>query len=330
MRRLLGLCALLVSLVGTAAQAEPAAVLHFGLLAVRSADQVEADWAPVLGALERRLGVKVIPHVSHDYAGVVWALREGRDQLAWLGNLSAIEAVDKAGCHVFARKVYPSGVSGYSSLLITAAGSKLASLDDVFARAGDLTYGRGDTNSTSGTLMPSYYLFSARQVEPHRIFKRVVRASHEENVRAVLDGRVDVASVASDLLDTIARDGKGGVRSLRVLWRSPLIPGDPLVWRNDLSEGLKRQVREFFLDYGVESRGKAAGRLAEEQAHLARLNILRFDASDDGQLLPVRRVELFKDRLQIEASGDLTAEERGRRLDDIDGRLAALSDRGRQ
>jgi len=310
-------------LVAGARADEPPAVIHFGLLAAESAPKVQAAWAPLLVALEARLGVKVMPHLSGDYAAVIWALRQGDDQLAWLGNKSAIEAVDNSGAEVFAQQVYPSGIAGYYSLLVAAADSPLKDVDAVFAHAGELTLGSGDTNSTSGYLVPSYFLFSTRGADPHRVFKRVVQASHEDNVLAVLDHRVDVATVASNHMEHVTR-WRGGAAP-RVLWRSPLIPADPLVWRRDLPDAVKQRVREFFLDYGAASAGKPAAKLAEERGNLARLDMLRFVASDDGQLAPVRRIELFRDRLRVQDDGALGAAERRARLAEIDAKLAKLS-----
>jgi len=97
------------------------------------------------------------------------------------------------------------------------------------------------------------------------------------------------------------------------------------VWRRDLPDAVKQRVREFFLDYGAASAGKPAAKLAEERGNLARLDMLRFVASDDGQLAPVRRIELFRDRLRVQDDGALGAAERRARLAEIDAKLAKLS-----
>src|SRR5208283_5949991 len=74
--------------------------LSFGLVSVMSQDVTADIWRPLLAALSQRLGVPVASHTAQDYAGIVWALANGHDQLAWLGNKSAIEAVDNAGAEV--------------------------------------------------------------------------------------------------------------------------------------------------------------------------------------------------------------------------------------
>ena len=63
------------------------------------------------------------------------------------------------------------GNPGYWSLLIVNKDSDLKTLDDVLKRRGQLTYGAGDPNSTSGTAVPGYYLWAANKIEPKTFFK---------------------------------------------------------------------------------------------------------------------------------------------------------------
>ncbi len=279
--------------VGARALAQPAE-LAFGLITVQSADQIVAMWAPVLGDLEDAVGMPVRADVFEDYAGVVWSLRSGAVQLAWTGNKAAIEAVDRAGAEVFAQRIDGEGREGYRSYLIARADSGLEDASQALARASELTLGTGDANSTSGSLVPGYYLFAANGLRAHDIFKRQIQGSHEENIHAVASGLADVATVSSPTFDRVCRMQPDGCAGLRVIWRSPLIPNDPLLWRRDLPADLKARVRAFFLAYGMPAAGKPPSRLAEERARLARIGISRFRASDDGQLLPIREIEAFK------------------------------------
>ncbi|WP_163120625.1 PhnD/SsuA/transferrin family substrate-binding protein, partial [Acinetobacter pittii] len=70
-------------------------------------------------------------------------------------------------------------------------------------------------------------------------------------------------------------------RQLKVIWKSPLIPGDPLVWRNNLSDEQKNKLRDFFFKYGAN---------AEQKKVLADLQWSKFQPSDDDQLLPIRQL----------------------------------------
>jgi len=306
----------------------PAAVaeepgLSFGLVSVMSAEQNEALWRPLLDSLGRHLAVAVEPYTAQDYAAIVWALKSGRNQLAWLGNASAVEAVDRAGAEVFAQEVYPDGMAGYYSVLIVNTASPLRSAADILAHAGELTFAMGDRNSTSGYVVPRLTLFPPK-VDPETAFKRLIHGNHEDNFLAVAEGRADAAAVASNHLDDFARLHPAQAKAVRVIWRSPLIPADPLVWRKDLPPQTKERILAFFLDYGRDGAGKTAAQAAAERKILARLGVGRFVASSDLQLNLVRQLELLGRRLATEADPGLSVEERALRLAEIDRQLTNL------
>ena len=73
-------------------------------------------------------------------------MRFNKVQMAWYGNKSAIEAVDRANGEVFASVIDKDGNPGYWSLLIVNKDSDLKTLDDVL-RGASLSYGAGDPNS---------------------------------------------------------------------------------------------------------------------------------------------------------------------------------------
>ncbi|BAE49909.1 phosphonate ABC transporter substrate-binding protein [Paramagnetospirillum magneticum] len=326
--RRIGLWALLIGqTAGHVHGAEAPQALRFALIAPQSRQEMEANWGPVLAALGKHLGRPVMAEVSADYAGAIWNLRSGRAQLAWLGNKTAIEAVDLAGTEVFAKETYPSGLGGYYTYLIVPRDSPLASADEVIAKAVDLTFAQGDVNSTSGTVVPGYYLFASRHLEPRKLFKRVVHANHEDNIRAVAEGRSDAATVASLIYDQLGRRDPGTLAATRIVWRSPLIPADPLVRRRDLPAADKERIAAFFFGYGQPAAGKSAMQLAEERRAMDRLDISSFVPSDDGQLVSVRLIEAARQRTQTETDTTLPPGERQRRLADINRRIAQLEGR---
>jgi phosphonate transport system substrate-binding protein len=298
--------------------------MRFGMPAVQDRAEIKAQWTPLVEAMAARLGRPIDLHISTDYAGTIWALREGTDSIGWLGNKSAIEAVDNANCEVFARLVFTEGGAGYHSVLIIRADLPFATPSEILAHAGQLTLGLGDTNSTSGYLIPAYYLFARNGVTARSVFKRVIQANHEANVQAVIDGRVDAATVASNTLELILKQHPEFAPRVRVAWQSPEIPSDPLVWRRSLPDEVKEQVRAFLLDFGNAAPGKPSRILAKEQHVLARAGITRFIASDDRQLVPVRRVELLHLREAIEGDEGMDPGERERKLAAVNAKLVAL------
>ena len=73
---------------------------------------------PFLADLEKQTGIKVNPFFASDYAGIIEGMHFDKVQIAWYGNKSAMEAVDRADGQVFAQTVDAEGNPG---LLVAAA-----------------------------------------------------------------------------------------------------------------------------------------------------------------------------------------------------------------
>jgi phosphonate transport system substrate-binding protein len=318
-RRHLALTTLAAALaLTTAAQAQPQE-LAFGIISTESSQNLRQAWQPMLDDMGQRLGMKVTAFFATDYAGIIEAMRFNKVQVAWYGNKSAMEAVDRAQGEVFVQTIAADGSAGYYSTLVTHKDSPLNSLDDVIKQRASLTLGFGDPNSTSGTLVPGYYAFARNGVDPMKDFKRVVRANHETNLLAAANKQVDVATNNNENMERLLKTQPAKAKDIKVIWQSPVIPSDPLVWRTDLDATTKGKVREFFLAYGKNSERE--------------LNILKtigfggFKPSSNAQLIPIRQLELARERSRIEADTAMSPADKAKKLQEIDGKLAEL---GRQ
>jgi phosphonate transport system substrate-binding protein len=294
--------------------------LNFGILSTESSQNLKQDWQPVINDMSAKLGIKVNAFFASDYAGVIEGLRFNKVQFAWMGNKSAMEAADRANSEVFAQTINADGSMGYYSFVSVHKDSPFHSLDDIFKNAKDMTFGMGDPNSTSGFLVPSYYVFSLNHVNPKTAFKAVRGANHETNIMAVANKQVDAAVHSSDVLERVQARQPNIANQLRQVWKSPLIASDPLVWRKDLPQDLKPKIKAFFLAYG-----KSGPDAEREKVLLNKLTLGGFKDSSDAQLKPVRQLELFKEKIKLEADATLQADEKKTRLDDISRKLNELA-----
>ncbi|MDQ6232007.1 phosphonate ABC transporter substrate-binding protein, partial [Pseudomonas aeruginosa] len=296
--RVLAASALLAgSLAGMAHADQP--VINFGIISTESSQNLKSIWEPFLKDMSQQTGYQVKAFFAPDYAGIIQGMRFDKVDIAWYGNKAAMEAVDRAHGEIFAQTVAASGAPGYWSLLIANKDSKIDSLEDMLANAKSLTFGNGDPNSTSGYLVPGYYVFAKNNVDPVKAFKRTLNSSHEVNALAVANKQVDVATFNTEGMERLELTQPEKARQLKVIWKSPLIPGDPLVWRNNLSDEQKNKLRDFFFKYGAN---------AEQKKVLADLQWSKFQPSDDDQLLPIRQLELFKQRTDVANNANLGAE----------------------
>ncbi|UTD57408.1 phosphonate ABC transporter substrate-binding protein [Halomonas sp. MS1] len=292
--------------------------LKFGIISTESSQNQRPMWQPFLDDMSEELGMEVEPFFATDYAAVIQAMRFDQIDLAWYGNKSAIEAVDRAGGEVFAQTIPANGQPGYWSLMIVHQDSDLHSVEDVLENSSDLVFGNGDPNSTSGYLVPGYYVFAQNDVDVATAFKRTLNSSHETNALSVANRQVDVATFNTESMERLEISAPEKAEQLRVVWTSPLIPSDPLVWRTNLSEETKDGLREFFFNYGDSD---------EEQAILEPLQWSHFKASNNDGLLPIRQLELFKQRADVANNESLSDADREQQLAELDAQLEALNQR---
>ena len=293
--------------------------INFGIISTESSSNLKENWQPLIDEMQKRTGLKINAFFASDYAGIIEAMRFNKVQVAWYGNKAAMEAVDRSNGEVFAKMVAPDGSQGYYSLLVVHKDSPLRSLDDMLKNGKNLNFGNGDPNSTSGFLVPSYYVFALNKIDPKTHFKTARGASHETNLLAVVNKQVDVATNNTENLERFKTKFPDKAADVRVIWKSPLIPNDPLVWRKDLSPELKKKVRDFVLAYGT---GADAAR---ERAIMLKITTAGFQASDDRQLLPIRQLELFKDKTKIENDTAMSAADKTAKLEEINRKLAQLN-----
>ena len=303
--------------------AQPAAAqlkeVNFGIISTESTANLKQDWAPLIEDMVKRTGMKVNAFFAPDYAGVIEGMRFNKVQVAWMGNKSGMEAVDRANGEVFAQIVYADGSLGYWSLLIAHKDSPYKSLEDVLKQSKSINFGIGDPNSTSGFLVPSYYVFALNKVDPRSAFKTVRAANHETNLMAVIAKQVDVATNNTENMEKFQARFPEKLNDVRVIWKSPLIPSDPMMWRKDIDAESKGKIKQFFLTYGA---GKDNAR---EQAILAKLTYKGFKESSNAQLIPIRQLELFKDKVKLEGDAAMNPAERKAKLDEIEKKLAELN-----
>ena len=315
--RTVAAAALTVS-VSSAALAETSEI-NFGIISTESQQNLKTTWEPFLAAMEAETGIKVNAFFASDYAGVIEGMRFNKVQVAWYGNKSAMEAVDRTNGEVFAQTVDVEGNPGYWSLLVTHVDSPLNSLDDVIKCDESLSFGMGDPNSTSGFLVPMTFIFAQNDIDPKQCFKAMTNANHETNLLAAANKQVDVATNNTENLRRLQATNPEAAAKVKVIWQSPLIPSDPIVWNKDLDQATKDKLLAFFVTYG---RLGSPEEVEQARDVLAALGWAPFRPSSDAQLYPIRIMELTKTMFQVEADDSLSAEEKTARIDELKAKKA--------
>ncbi len=301
---------------GPKSGAHAAKEVRFSVLSTESTQNMSSYWQPILDDMQKQTGLKVTPYFSNNYTLLVEAMRFKKTDAGWFSNQSGLEAVRRGGGEVFARTFNVMGSDGYQSVIIVNAKSNLT-LEKLLRCDKSLSFGLGDVLSTSGTLAPMTYLFGPKNIKPTTCFKQVRSgSSHQTNLFAVANGQIDAATNNTTALTMNQMNGGQEYAKVRIIWRSPVLPEDPIVWRKDMDPDVKEKLRQFFLTYG---QGQTAD-AARQRSYMAKIHVGGFKAADDNHLLPVREIEATEHWLEAKDSGD------AKRIADTKAALDAIRD----
>ncbi|MGD1714482.1 phosphonate ABC transporter substrate-binding protein [Hydrocoleum sp. CS-953] len=279
--------------------------IKFGIISTESQTNQRPIWEPLIKAFSDSIGLPVKAFYVTQYVAVIEAMRTGNIHLAWYGGKSYIEAAKRANAEAFAQTVDTEGGKGYYSHLITnknnpiVAEAKAMGGDKyVIKNAANLTFAFNDPNSTSGFLVPSYYVFAQNGVDPKKIFKRLVfSGSHEATALAIANNQVDVATNNNESLDRLQQTNPKARANIETIWTSTLIPSDPIAYRKDLPADLKQKIRNFFYNF-------------KDAAVLKPHGWSGFDQANDQTWNPIRELDIAKQILELENKENLSAKDK--------------------
>ena len=249
-------------------------VLTIGFIPAEDSRAMVRQSQAILDIVAKHTGMKVDTFVGSDYNATIEALRAGHVDVALLGPFSYVLAttvsqVEAFGVTVTARSMQPS----YQAIIIAAKDSPINSLADLKGR----TFAFVDPGSTSGFMVPSAAFIKAG-ITPEKDFKQVMYSGgHDATIVAVGSGKVDAGAVADRIYERGCAKGLADCNKLKVIWTSPAIPNDPLLYRKALSEDLKKKIREAF--YSVKNLG--FGEMG---------TVARFDPATDKDYDPLREI----------------------------------------
>jgi phosphonate transport system substrate-binding protein len=297
--------------------------LTVSLISPRGVERTREDGTPFLDDLSRAIKMPVKLRIGQNQKEVAADMLERRADIAWLGNSPALEVVEAGAGEVFASMVRIDGSTGYRSVIITRADSPIKTVTELLDKSRKLTFAAGDPKSTSGYVVPNYYVFARNKVQPEQVFQKIIPGNHQENALRVARGEADAGTCNDSELTVFRQRYPAEAAKVRVLWQSVEIPESPMLWQRTLDPQLQVKLRRFFTEYGSRS--------LQEQDNLKRINGLkRFRASSNRQLLAIADIEMFNARTLVDRDTKLSLDERGARHQEIVKRAVRLETALRQ
>ena len=221
-------------------------VLRVSAIPDEAPTELLRKFEPLGAYLEQELGMEVKFQPVSDYAGVVEALGAGRLDMAWLGGFTFVQARLRTGDAT--PLVQREQDEGFTSTFITA--------DPESNDHKDLqgkSFAFGSVSSTSGHLMPRYFLMQDG-ISPDDDFSRVgFSGAHDATVAWVEAGRVDAGVLNTSVWDKLVEENKVNTDKVRVYSTTPTYFDYNWTVRGDLDAQLVQDITAAFLKLDPEN-----------------------------------------------------------------------------
>ena len=190
--------------------------------------------------LEAQLGMPVKFTPVADYAAVVESLAADRIDLAWLGGFTFVQTRLKTGDAI--PLVQREQDAQFTSKFISADPA-IKSVQDLTGK----TFAFGSVSSTSGSLMPRYFMLQDG-IKPEEFFSRVAYSgAHDATAAWVQAGKADAGVLNASVWDKLVAAGKVDTDKVHVFATTPPYYDYNWTVRGNLDPALREKIKAAFL-----------------------------------------------------------------------------------
>jgi phosphonate transport system substrate-binding protein len=229
-----------VALSLSAVFAQAADTLRVSAIPDEAPTELLRKFKPLGAYLEQQLGMKVEFVPVSDYAAVVEAIAADRIDLAWLGGFTFVQTRLKTGNAI--PLVQRAEDEKFTSKIISADPA-VQSLQDLKGK----TFAFGSVSSTSGSLMPRYFMLQDG-IKPEEFFSRIAYSgAHDATAAWVQAGKADGGVLNASVWNKLVAAGKVDTDKVKVIATTP--PYFDYNWtvRGTLDAGLRDKIQAAFL-----------------------------------------------------------------------------------
>ncbi|KON80352.2 putative selenate ABC transporter substrate-binding protein [Azoarcus sp. PA01] len=241
MSKLISRFALALSLLLGAAAA-PAQVLRVSAIPDEAPTELQRKFKPLGEYLEKETGLEVVFTPVSDYAAVVEGLAAKKIDLAWLGGFTFVQAKLRTNGEALPI-VQRAEDAVFTSKFIVPADSPVKSLSELKGR----TFAFGSPSSTSGHLMPRFFLLEDG-IDPDKDFTRIAfSGAHDATVAFVASGRAEAGVLNASVMDKLLEKGDANAGRVRVIATTPPYYDYNWTVRPGLDAALREKIANAFL-----------------------------------------------------------------------------------
>jgi phosphonate transport system substrate-binding protein len=243
---------ILVSVLAAVGCGKSEAVLEFTAIPHTNTTELQRKFEPVAKYLSKALGLRVEYVPSADYRASVEMFKNGDVLLAWFGGLTGVQARhDVPGARAI---VQGAEDPEFYSYFIANASTGLTRSDEFPEAIRDLTFTFGSESSTSGHLMPEYFIMQHTGKTAAEFFSHppAYSGSHNRTADQVQSGAFQAGVMDYSVYDARVREGKIDPERCRIIWKTPTFADYNFTAHPDIDrkfgKGTIDRLQKAFLD----------------------------------------------------------------------------------
>lgn len=207
---------------GAGAGGSAVEVLRFSAIPDENTTEQAAKFQKFADYLSEKLGIKTEFVPAADYDASVSKFVNGEIHLAWFGGLTGVQArAEVEGARAIAQGTEDPQ---YISYFIANESTGLELSDEFPAAIKDLKFTFGSEKSTSGRLMPSYFIMQNTGAEDAVKWFTTppgFSGAHDKTAKLVEDGTFDVGALSYKKYDSMVAEGKLDPAKCKIIWKTP-------------------------------------------------------------------------------------------------------------
>ena len=230
------------ALLGAAAAHAQANVLRVSAIPDEAPTELQRKFKPLGEYLKAKTGMDVQFMPVTDYAAVVEGLASKKIDVAWLGGFTFVQAKLRTEGQAVPI-VQRAEDEKFTSKFIVPVDSPIKTIADLKGH----TFAFGAPSSTSGSLMPRYFL-QQQGLVPERDFKTVAfSGAHDATVAFVASGRAEAGVLNASVMDKLVEAKNPNAAKVRVLATTPPFFDYNWTVRPGLDAVLTKKLTDAFL-----------------------------------------------------------------------------------
>jgi len=225
--------------------------LVFSAIPDQDETRLKERFGDIATYLSKELGIPVKYVPVKSYSATVSAFKNNDIQLAWFGGLSGV----KARLAVKGSQAIAQGVEDtkFHSYLIAHHSTGLKKGDGFPKGIKGKTFTFGSKGSTSGRLMPQFFIEKNMGEKADKVFKKIgFSGNHSKTIQLVQSGAYEVGAVNYKVWNKEMKAGNIDPEKVSIIWQTPNYPDYQWTIRGDVDkeygEGFIGKVQKALLD----------------------------------------------------------------------------------